>query len=130
MLSLLSRRIITSPLRRSLTILPPNLNKKYLPNEEWISDVKEGVKFGITENAVEQMGEIVFLEYGSVSGDVVEKNDELATIESVKSVQILNAPFDCVVVETNNNLEECLDSLNESPEDEENSWIFKLEKRE
>ena len=130
MLSLLSRRIITSSLRRTLTILPPNLNKKYLPNEEWTCDIKGGVKFGITENAVEQMGEIVFLEYGSVSGDIVEKNDELATIESVKSVQILNAPFDCVVLETNINLEDCLDNLNESPEDEENSWILKLEKRE
>ena len=126
MLSILSRRI--SPIiSRSLTKLPP-FSKTYLPNEEWICG--NNTKFGITSGAVEQMGEIVFLEYNCNPGDFLAKDTEMAIIESVKSVQVLNTPFDCLVMENNTNLEECLDTLNENPECEENSWIIKLEKQE
>ena len=127
MLGILSRRV-PPILSRSLTKLPPLSNKIYLPNEEWLCENKN--KFGITSGAVEQMGEIVFLEYNCNPGDFLAKDTEMAVIESVKSVQVLNTPFDCIVMENNNNLEECLDSLNENPECEENSWIIKLEKQE
>lgn len=127
MLSLSLRRLTsTSKLLRQLTILPPKLNREYLPNEEWINRNNNQVKFGITEGAVEQMGEIVFLEYSNEPGDFVSKDNELAVIESVKSVQILNAPFDCIVLDNNVSLEECLESLNEDPE---NTWILNLEEK-
>ena len=110
--------------------MPPILNqKKYLPNEEWTFENNNEIKFGITNEASEQMGEIVFMEFLSMEGDFVAKDCEIASIESVKSVQVLNAPFDCVVLENNRELEECLDCLNENPECEENSWIVKLEEQ-
>ena len=128
MLSLTLRRFAPK-LVRNFAIYPPNLNKKYLPNEEWISTSENGIKFGITHGAAEQMGEIVFMEYLADKGDFVAKDSEVAAIESVKSIQVLNAPFDCIVLENNNSLEECLEILNENPECEENSWIVKLEEQ-
>ena len=127
MLSLPIRRVSSlTKMVRNLTILPPKY-KEYLPNEEWISRNNNKIKFGITKEAGEQMGEIVFLEFNNNPGDFVAKNDDLAVIESVKSVQILNAPFDCVIIENNESLEECLECLNENPECEDNSWILNLE---
>ena len=129
MLSLTFRRL-GPKLVRNLTVIPPILNqKKYLPNEEWTYQNNNEIKFGITKEASEQMGEIVFMEFLSTEGDFVEKDSEIASIESVKSVQVLNAPFDCIVLENNTKLEECLDTLNENPECEENSWIVKLEEQ-
>ncbi len=129
MLSLTFRRFAPK-LVRNLTVIPPILNqKKYLPNEEWTYQNNNEIKFGITKEASEQMGEIVFMEFLSTEGDFVEKDSEIASIESVKSVQVLNAPFDCIVLENNTKLEECLDTLNENPECEENSWIVKLEEQ-
>ena len=128
MLSLSLRRLTsTSKLVRQLTILPPKLNREYLPNEEWINRNDNQVKFGITKSAVEQMGEIVFIEFNNEPGDFVSKSSELAVIESVKSVQVLEAPFDCVILENNVSLEECLEGLNEDPE---NTWILNLEEKE
>lgn len=128
MLSLSLRRLTsTSKLVRQLTILPPKSYREYLPNEEWINRNDNQVKFGITKGAVEQMGEIVFIEFNNEPGDFVSKTSELAVIESVKSVQVLEAPFDCVILENNVSLEECLESLNEDPE---NTWIFNLEEKE
>ena len=128
MLSLSLRRLTsTSKLVRQLTILPPKLNREYLPNEEWINRNDNQVKFGITKSAVEQMGEIVFIEFNNEPGDFVSKSSELAVIESVKSVQILEAPFDCIILENNVSLEECLEGLNEDPE---NTWILNLEEKE
>ena len=128
MLSLTLRRFAPQ-LVRNLNISRPILNKKYLPNEEWISTSENGIKFGITYGAAEQMGEIVFMEYLADEGDFVAKDSEVAAIESVKSVQVLNAPFDCIVLENNTSLEECLEILNENPECEENSWIVRLEEQ-
>tara|TARA_Y100000389_G_scaffold153832_1_gene154176 strand:- start:219 stop:614 length:396 start_codon:yes stop_codon:yes gene_type:complete len=129
MLTLTLRRLVPK-LARNLTVIQPVLsNKKYLPNEEWISQHKNEIKFGITKEASEQMGEIVFMEFLSTDGDFVSQDDEIVVIESVKSVQVLNAPFDCVVLENNIELEDCLDTLNENPECEEKSWIIKLEER-
>ena len=128
MLSLSLRRLAsTSKLARNLTRPPPKFNREYLPNEEWIKRFDNGAHFGITKEAVEQMGEIVFLEYSNKPGDFVSKSNELAVIESVKSVQILEAPFDCIILENNISLEECLESLNEDPE---NTWILNLEEQE
>ena len=128
MLSLTLKRYAPK-LVRTLTISLPKLNKTYLPNEEWINTCDNGIKFGITHEALEKMGEIVFMEYLADEGDFVAKDSEVAAIESVKSVQVLNAPFDCIVLENNTCLEECLESLNDNPECEDNSWIVRLKEK-
>jgi glycine cleavage system H protein len=104
--------------------------KEYLPNEEWIdkSPSEKMIKFGVTRCAIEQMGEIVYIEFNAEPGEELNKGDDLVVIESVKSVQALTAPFDCVVSENNNSLEDDMSSINTNAESED-SWLvkFKLE---
>ncbi len=102
--------------------------KEYLPNEEWISSTNNITKLGITKNAIEQMGEIVYVDYTLENNDVVSKDDEIVVIESVKATESILAPFDCKIIENNLELVENLDYLNESSECEDNSWILKLER--
>ena len=47
--------------------------------------------------------------------------------ESVKSVETLVAPFDCIVLENNVKLENDLEVINLDAESD-NSWILKLKK--
>ena len=54
----------------------------------------------------------------------VKFNDELCFIESEKFVESLIAPFDCKIVEKNKKI---LDTINIDPENQEYSWIVKVE---
>ena len=79
---------------------------------------------------MEQLGELVFIDYLNESGDSLDKGDESVTIESVKAVESIIIPFDCKLVENNEIHLDDLENLNENPECEENSWIIKVKKQE
>ena len=105
-------------------------DKEYTDNEEWLLHTPEYTKIGLTKNAVEQLGELVFIDYLNESGDSLDKGDESVTIESVKAVESIIIPFDCKLVENNEIHLDDLENLNENPECEENSWIIKVKKQE
>ena len=104
-------------------------NKRvYTDSEEWIHHTNGGEsRIGITDNAVEQLGEIVFIEYQLEPGDTAEKGDDIICVESVKATDSIKAPFDLTLVENNLSLEECLDSLNKTPEE---TWLVKVERKD
>ena len=131
MIGLIGRRtILTKNIRNFRYFNYSNvLKKEILPNDEWIKRETNGIKFGVTENAIIQMGELVYLEFNNSPDDYIKKDEELVIIESVKSVQILGAPFDCRIIDNNLNLEESLESINRNPECEENSWLVKIEEK-
>ena len=80
--------------------------------------------------AVEQLGELVYIDFVNDPGTVVSKNDDLAIIESVKATDAVNAPYDCEIVEINAQLEdpEYLETLSQDAENEETSWLLKIKK--
>ena len=78
--------------------VPDNL--KYSDEHEWID--ADG-KVGITEYAVEQIGDIVYVELPSV-GTEVEAGKAFGVIESVKAVSELFAPASGKVVAINESL--------------------------
>ncbi|MEL6158664.1 MAG: glycine cleavage system protein GcvH [Cyanobacteria bacterium J06623_5] len=83
---------------------------KYLDSHEYARvEDNQTVTVGITEFAVDQMGDIVFLELPEV-GDAVEAGETFGTIESVKAVEDLKAPVSGEVLAIN-------DALITSPED-------------
>ncbi|MEL6605062.1 MAG: glycine cleavage system protein GcvH [Cyanobacteria bacterium J06614_10] len=83
---------------------------KYLDSHEYARvEDNETVTVGITEFAVDQMGDIVFLELPEV-GDAVEAGETFGTIESVKAVEDLKAPVTGEVLAIN-------EALITSPED-------------
>ncbi len=98
---------------------------QYLDSHEYarVDEEEKIVTVGITAFAVDQMGDVVFLELPEI-GDSVEKGENFGTIESVKAVEDLKSPVSGSVLERN-------DSLLESPEDIANdpygeAWLIKI----
>ncbi len=79
---------------------------------------------GLTDYAIEQLGDIVFLELPSVD-DEFSKGDTFANIESVKAASEIYMPISGKVVEVNEALVDSPEMLNE--DSYENGWLIKVE---
>ncbi|MFO8069301.1 MAG: glycine cleavage system protein GcvH [Alkalibacterium sp.] len=97
----------------------------YTKEHEWIEVIKDDyVRIGITEYAVEQLGDIVFVELPEV-GATLSEEDEFSTVESVKSTSEIFAPVEGSVAKVNSALEDEPEKLNESPYEE--GWLIELQ---
>ena len=97
---------------------------KYTTDHEWIQFEKNHAIIGITDFALSELGEIVFIEFPEV-GDTFEKGDTMGTIEAVKTVADFYAPLSGIVVEVNQELEDHAEKLNSDPFGD--GWLIKLE---
>src|SRR5574344_1042162 len=79
---------------------------------------------GITDYAVEQLGDIVFIELPEVGSEFV-KNEVFATIESVKAASEIYMPISGKVVEINEALVDSPELLND--ENYNDKWLIKFE---
>lgn len=79
---------------------------------------------GLTDYAVEQLGDVVFIELPEV-GVEFSKGEVFATVESVKAASEIYMPVGGKVVEINEKVVETPEVLNESPY--ENGWLIKVE---
>lgn len=116
---------------RNIHIKPPLLNNKiYTETNEWMYQERDCTKMGLSNTAVEQLGDLVFIDFSVSKGDVVKQDDEMLSIESVKAVGTINAPYDCVILSTNDIFEndEALVNLSENPECVDENWIIKIDK--
>lgn len=88
--------------------------------------VKEGDKYviGLTDYAIEQLGDIVFLELPEV-GDEFSKDDTFANIESVKAASEIYMPISGKIVEVNSELVDAPEKLNEDCY--EGGWLVKVD---
>ena len=88
--------------------------------------VKDGNKYvvGLTDYAIEQLGDIVFLELPSVD-DSFEKGETFANIESVKAASEIYMPISGKIVEVNEELVDSPEKLNEDCY--EGGWLVKIE---
>ena len=131
MLSRFNPVILRSLRKKALHTTTALFNKKeYTESEEWLLHTSEYTKIGLSKNAVEQLGELVFIDYINEPGDILDKGEEVVSIESVKAVAGVNIPFDCVLVENNEIHLDDLENLNDNPECEDNSWIIKVKKQD
>ncbi len=96
---------------------------KYLDSHEYARLEGEVATIGITAFAVDQLGDIVFLELPAI-GDAVEKGEKFGTVESVKAVEDLNAPVTGTVVEVNTPLVDAPEQLADDPYGE--AWLLKV----
>lgn len=102
--------------------IPDNL--KYTEDHEWI-EVKDGkARYGITDHAQDELGDIVYVELPDV-GDEVGKGDMLGVIESVKTVSDLYAPLSGTIKDVNEELETAPEIMNEDPYGD--GWVVVLE---
>lgn len=88
--------------------------------------VKQDDKYiiGLTDYAIDQLGDIVFLELPEV-GDEFKKGDTFANIESVKAASEIYMPISGKIVEVNSELVDAPEKLNEDCY--ENGWLVKVE---
>jgi glycine cleavage system H protein len=96
---------------------------KYLDSHEYVRLEGEIATIGISAFAVDQLGDIVFLELPEV-GDAVEKGEKFGTVESVKAVEDLNSPVNGTVIESNTPLVDAPEQLAEDPYGE--GWLIKI----
>ena len=79
---------------------------------------------GLTDFAVEQLGDIVFLELPEI-GSEFKKGEIFATIESVKAASEIYMPISGKITEINESAVDKPELLNESPF--ETGWLVKIE---
>ncbi len=79
---------------------------------------------GLTDYAVEQLGDIVFLELPEV-GTEYKKGETFATIESVKAASEIYMPISGKIIEVNSEIADTPETLNE--DSYEKGWLVKVE---
>ena len=98
---------------------------KFTPTHEWVRDEGDGtVSVGITEFAVKELGDIVFIELPD-KGAEVKKGSPFGAVESVKAVFDLNSPVSGKVADSNKALAEDADVLKTDPYRE--GWMVRIE---
>jgi glycine cleavage system H protein len=93
-------------------------------SHEYIREEDGHYIIGLTDYAIEQLGDIVFLELPEVGSEFV-KNEVFATIESVKAASEIYMPISGKIIEVNEAVVDSPEVLNESPF--EKGWLVKIE---
>ncbi len=91
---------------------------------EWVLEGDETCTIGLTDYAIEQLGDIVFIELPEAGAEFV-KNEVFATIESVKAASEIYMPIGGKIVEINEALINSPEIINEDPF--EKGWLVKIE---
>ncbi len=100
---------------------------KYADTHEYIKQEGELLRLGISEFAVDQLGDLVFVELAE-KGEVLKKGDTFGTIESVKAVEEVYLPFSGVIIDRN---EEIINNPEILQDDPINSgWLIILKPNE
>jgi glycine cleavage system H protein len=103
--------------------IPTNL--KYTESNEWINQEGKIGTIGISDFAQNQLSDIVFAEVIVSEGDVVNKGDTIATVESVKAAADVYSPISGKVVSVNDGLGAGPEVINSDPYGA--AWMVKLE---
>lgn len=93
-------------------------------SHEWLLENDGIYTIGLTDYAVEQLGDIVFVELPDV-GSRFSKLEAFATVESVKAASEIYMPVSGKVVEINEDIIKKPELINESPF--ELGWLIKVE---
>jgi len=100
---------------------PDNLN--YADTHEYVLEENGLLKIGVSEFAIDQLGDIVFVELAD-QGKTLEKGETFGTIESVKAVEEVYLPFAGEIVSVNESVIENPELLQNDPIGE--GWLVML----
>lgn len=93
-------------------------------SHEYVYEENGNYNIGLTDYAIEQLGDIVFVELPEV-GATYRKGEIFGTIESVKAASEIYMPVSGTVIECNEQLIERPELLNESPFEE--MWLIRIQ---
>lgn len=92
---------------------------------EYVLELGNGkYEAGITDFAIEQLGDIVFIELPEIGSDFV-KNEVFATVESVKAASEIYMPISGKITEINEEIVNSPELLND--ETYEGKWLVKFD---
>ncbi len=98
-------------------------DRSYSESHEWAQLDGEFALVGITDFAIEQLGELVYLDLPEAGG-AVSRGEAFGEVESVKAVSDLNSPIDGEIVEVNSPLTDELSLLQDDPF--AGGWLLKV----
>lgn len=98
-------------------------NLRYTKEHEWIAVNGDTGTMGITDFAQHELGDIVYVELPP-AGKQVAAGEVLGTIESVKAVSEIYAPVSGIVLESNSDLTDRPETVNQEPHGK--GWLCKL----
>ncbi len=96
---------------------------KYLDSHEYVRLDGDIATIGISAFAVDQLGDIVFLELPEV-GDAVTKGETFGSVESVKAVEDLYCAVTGTVIERNDAVVDSPEQVASDPYGE--GWLLKV----
>ena len=97
---------------------------KYTEEHEWVKIEDNIATVGITDFAQGELGDIVYLEIDTLDSEIAS-NEVFGTVEAVKTVSDLFMPISGKVIETNSELEDKPELVNDDPYGE--GWIIKID---
>ena len=98
---------------------PDNLN--YADTHEYVMEENGLLKIGVSEFAIDQLGDIVFVELAD-QGATLEKGETFGTIESVKAVEEVYVPFSGEILSVNESVIDNPELLQNDPIGE--GWLI------
>jgi glycine cleavage system H protein len=98
-------------------------NLRYVDSHEYVSTTADVATVGVSAFAVDQLGDIVFVELPEV-GETISKGSAFGTIESVKAVEDLKAPISGKVIERNDAAIDAPEIISTDPY--QTGWLLKI----
>jgi len=98
-------------------------DRRYSREHEWIRPEDEEGVIGLTRFAVDELGDIVYVELPAI-GATLTQFASFGVVESVKAVSDLFAPASGVVVAVNEELRTRPELMNSDPHD--SGWICRI----
>jgi glycine cleavage system H protein len=99
-------------------------NLRYTDTHEYVALAGEIATVGITAFAIDQLGDIVFLELPEV-GSTVSQGAAFGTVESVKAVEDLKAPVSGKVLKCNQAMVDAPEELANDPYSA--GWLIEIQ---
>lgn len=87
---------------------------KFTKSHEWVRIEKDIATTGITDFAVKQLSDLVYVDMPQVT-DLLEQGQPYAEVESVKAVSDVYAPLSGEIVEINEEIGDNLDLVSKDP---------------
>lgn len=97
---------------------------RYADSHEYAGSCSAGVKVGISAFAVEQLGDIVFVELPA-AGSSLERGTSFGSVESVKAVEDMYAPVSGTVLRCNQAVVDSPELLQQDPYGE--GWLLEVQ---
>jgi glycine cleavage system H protein len=96
---------------------------KYTRDHSWVEVKGDVAVVGLTKFAQEQLGEVVFVELPE-EGKVFKMQDEMGSVESVKTVVELLSPLSGSIKKFNESVVDDPELINEDPHNE--GWLVEI----